>query len=230
MNRRYFELDVLRGSAVVLMLLFHFGYDLAHFGYAAFETTQDLEWILFRGVIVSMFLLSVGMSLYLAYADKIRWDKILKRTGKLLLVSVVISIGSYAVFADQWIYFGVIHFIALASLAALAFLKSPNLALLAGIVIISGYIMGFFHLDPLLDFFINYFNFPRYTVDVVSFTPWFGVVLIGLYVMHKRAFGLRCAVNTFTHKLSFLGRHSLKVYLAQQPVLFSIFYAIEFLR
>ena len=88
--KRYFELDFLRGSAVVLMVLFHFGYDLALFGYTSYRTTVDMEWITFRAVILSMFLLSVGMSAYLAYADTIDWKKLLKRSLILSLISVLI--------------------------------------------------------------------------------------------------------------------------------------------
>lgn len=230
MNKRYFELDVLRGGAVVLMLLFHFGYDLAYFGYASFKTTQDLEWILFRGLILSMFLLSVGMSLHLAYSERIKEDKLFKRTMKLLAVSVLISAGSYLVFPTQWIYFGVIHFIAVASVIGVLFVKRPNLALFLGIVIIASYVAAFFRLDGLLEFLSLHLPLPRHTVDVVSFTPWFGVVLIGIFMMHKRLFGARIGENGLTQRLSFLGRHALAVYLLQQPVLFSLFYMIQLLR
>ncbi len=230
MNKRYFELDVLRGSAVVLMLIFHFGYDLAYFGYANFKTTQDLEWILFRALILSLFLISVGMSLYLAYSEQIKGDKLFKRTVKLLAVSVIISAGSYLVFPSEWIYFGVIHFIAVASVVGVLFVKTPNLALFLGIVIILSYVADLFRLDGLLEFLSLHLPLPRHTVDVVSFTPWFGVVLIGIFVMHKRVFGLRIGENRLTRRVSFLGRHALAVYLLQQPILFSLFYAIQFLR
>lgn len=230
MNKRYLELDVLRGSAVVLMLLFHFGYDLAYFGYASFKTTHDLEWILFRALIMSMFLLSVGMSLCLAYRDGIKGEKLFKRTVKLLAISAVISAGSYLVFPEHWIYFGVIHFIAVASVVGVLFVKKPNLALFLGLVIIVSYLADLFRLDGLLAFLSRYLPLPHHTVDVVSFTPWFGAVLIGIFVMHKRLFGVRIGENSLTRRLSILGRHALTVYLLQQPVLFSLFYTIQLLR
>ncbi|MBE0497865.1 MAG: DUF1624 domain-containing protein [Campylobacterales bacterium] len=70
----------------------------------------------------------------------------------------------------------------------------------------------------------------HHTVNVVSLAPCFGVVLIGIYVMHNRLFGLRSSENRLTQSLSFLGRHALVVYLLQQPVLFSLFYMIKLLR
>jgi len=230
MNKRYFELDLLRGLAVVLMVLFHFGYDLSLFGYASYKTTVDIEWVTFRAVIVSMFLLSVGMSSYLAYHQGIDWKKLARRSLKLFLVSVIISIGSYFVFPHQWIYFGVIHFILLATIASLAFLKIPNLALILGIGIITSYLLGYFHMDPLLAYGVKYFYLPQHTVDVVSFTPWFGVVLVGIFVMHNNIFSLNIRETRVGKKLSYLGKHSLVIYLLHQPILFAVFYTIKWIR
>jgi uncharacterized membrane protein len=230
MNKRYFELDLLRGVAVVLMILFHFGFDLALFGYTSYETTVDLEWIVFRGVILSMFLLGVGMSAYLAYAQKIDWKKVGVRSAKLAAVSLLISVGSYFVFPQEWIYFGVIHFIMVATVASLAFLKFPRFSLLLGISIIISYVLGYFHLDPLLSFSMEHFSIPRYTVDVVSFTPWFGVVLIGIFIMHHDFFGFKVKEGKTAMKLAFVGRHSLLIYIVHQPILFAVFNLIKLIR
>ena len=230
MNKRYYELDLLRGIAVVLMVFFHFGYDLSWFGYTSYETTKDTEWIVFRGIVLSMFLLAVGMSSFLAYSTGIDWKKLGIRSLKLVAISLLISFGSYIVFPDQWIYFGVIHFILIATLASLAFVRSPTLSLLLGFGIIVTYVLGYFHLDPLLEYGMKYFSIPQYTVDVVSFTPWFGVVLIGVYVMHKNCFGIRVTENNIGKRLAFLGRHSLIIYLLHQPILFMILNMMKFIR
>ena len=73
-NRNY-EIDLLRGLAIVLMIIFHFGYDLTVFNWADFSTGKDIEWRIFRSVIVSSFLLAVGMSSYLAYQKSINKKK-----------------------------------------------------------------------------------------------------------------------------------------------------------
>lgn len=230
MNKRYFELDLLRGLAVILMILFHFGYDLALFGYASYETTVDVEWVAFRGVILSMFLLGVGMSSYLAYSKQIDWKKVGIRSAKLTAVSVIISIGSYFIFPEKWIYFGVIHFIMVSTVVSLAFVKMPNISFLFGLGIIGSYLLGYFHLDPLLEFTMEHFHIPKYTVDMVSFTPWFGVVLIGIFLMHKNLFGLRLKEGKAGTRLAFFGKHSLLIYLLHQPILFGIFNVIKLMR
>ncbi len=229
-NKRFFELDLLRGSAVILMVLFHIGYDLAYFGYADYVTTVDIEWIVFRGIILSMFLLAVGMSSYLAYSNGIRLSKLIRTLVKLIFVSLLISIGSYIVFPQEWIYFGVIHFITLALVVSLIFIKVPKFSLVVGVGIVGSYLMGYAPFDTLFIYGVNHWYIPVYTVDVVSFTPWFGVVLIGVFVMDAELFGLKVHNNAATRRIAFLGQHSLVIYLLHQPVLFGLFYTIKLLR
>lgn len=226
-TKRFFELDLLRGVAVILMILFHIGYDLAHFGYATYVTTRDIEWIIFRGIVLSMFLLAVGMSAYLAYRDGIRYSKLIKTLAKLILASVLISVGSYFVFPQEWIYFGVIHFITVALVASLVFIRAPKLSLAVGVMIIGSYLMGYSPFDYIFAYSVVHWNIPSFTVDLVSFTPWFGVVLIGIFVMDKNVFGLKIQQNKTTKSVAFLGRHSLAIYLLHQPLLFGLFYVIK---
>lgn len=229
-KNRVFELDVLRGVAVVLMVVFHFGFDLAEFGYASYRTTVDLEWKVFRSVILSMFLLAVGMSSYLAYVKGINKKKLFKNLAKLSLVSVVISIGSYLAFPHAWIYFGVIHFIVIAIPLSLIFLHIPRIALVLGLIILTVYPLGYLHMDSFHELGVEYLHIPRFTVDVVSLSPWFAMVLIGIFVMHKNIFNIKLRQNKMMKKMSFLGKHSLLIYLLHQPILFAIFNLIRILR
>jgi len=223
MNKRYFELDFLRGVAIILMIIFHFSYDLSYFGYADFQTTIDIQWRAFRSLILSLFLLLVGMGVYLNAINGIDWKKLAKRSSKLFVVSLLISLGSYFMFEHSWIYFGVIHFILVASIVALVFVKLPNVALFLGVAFLVSYILGYFHLDGLLEFFVMHFGFPLHTEDVVSFTPWFGMVLIGLFIMHHNLFSLKVKETKVSKKLAFLGQHSLLIYVVHQPILIGIF-------
>jgi len=230
MNKRYFELDFLRGFGIILMIAFHFGYDLSYFGYVQYQTTVDLEWKIFRSIVLSIFLLAVGMSSYLAYAQEINWQKVFKRSTKLFAVSLLITLGSYSIFENSWIYFGVIHFILLASLVSLAFVKVPNFSLLVGVAFLLSYNLGYFHLDALLNFGVQNFGLPVYTEDVVSFTPWFGLVLIGIFLMHHNLFGVKIKEMKITRSLGFLGKHALIIYLVHQPLLFGVFEMMAWLK
>ena len=53
--------DLLRGVAVAMMIVYHFCYDLSWFGWADFHMLLDARWIAWRTAIVSSFLLLVGV-------------------------------------------------------------------------------------------------------------------------------------------------------------------------
>jgi uncharacterized membrane protein len=228
MSKRIFELDVIRGTAIILMVIFHFGYDLSLFGYASYNTNAEIEWRIFRAIIVSGFLLAVGMSSYLAYVNGIRWNKLGLALGKLAATSLLISLGSLYMYPQNWIYFGVIHFITVALPISLIFIHRPNMALFLGLGIIVAYISGLLNLHSLWLWSVNTMNIPKITVDMVSFVPWFGVVLIGIFIAHKNLFGLTLKNTEGKHFVAWLGKHSLIIYLIHQPILFAGFNVFKF--
>lgn len=230
MLERKFEVDVIRGLSVSLMIIFHFGYDLSLFGYADYNTNADLEWRAFRVMIVSGFLLSMGMSSYLAYAKRIRWLKLGIGVAKLSATAMIISLGSWYMYPNQWVYFGVIHFIAVSLPISLLFLKTPNGAFVIAVAIIAAYFMGYLSMQPIWQWSLTHLNIPKYTVDLVSFIPWFALVLIGIFIAHHKLFGLRINNNQLSDSLSFLGKHSLIVYLIHQPIFFLGFNLYQQLR
>jgi uncharacterized membrane protein len=220
---RSYETDLLRGLAIVLMIIFHFGYDLTVFGWANFSTSNDIEWRIFRSVIVSSFLLAVGMSSYLAYQKKLNKKKLAKAAGKLFAVSLFITIGSLFMHPSTWVYFGIIHFITVALPISVLFVRAPYIALVIGTGCIVGYWIGILNLYPFWEWSVLHLSIPKHTVDLVSFFPWIGVVLIGVFVMHKELFYLKIKPNTFLNKFIFLGQHSLLIYLIHQPILYGLF-------
>lgn len=226
-NRNY-QVDLLRGVAIVLMVIFHFSYDLTAFGWANFNTSSDIEWRIFRSIIVSCFLLAVGMSSYLAYRPTINKTKLMKTAVKLIAVSMLITVGSLIMHPNTWVYFGIIHFITVALLISVLFVNTPNLALILGISSILGYWLGFVDFTALFDWGVVNVGIPKQTVDLVSIFPWIGVVLIGIFVMHHALFGFTYTPDKISNKLVFLGQHSLIIYLIHQPILYALFGLLDF--
>ncbi|WP_297820207.1 DUF1624 domain-containing protein [uncultured Paraglaciecola sp.] len=226
-NNRNYEIDVLRGLAIVFMVIFHFSYDLTVFGWTDFSTAKDIEWKIFRTFIVSSFLLAVGMSSYLAYHKSFNKKKLTKAVGKLFAVSIFISIGSLFMHPGTWVYFGIIHFITVALPISVLFVRAPYIALLIGTGSIVGYWMGILNLYPIWEWGVLYLGIPTQTVDLVSFFPWIGVVLIGVFVMYKELFNINVKSSAFSNKLAFLGQHSLIIYLVHQPILYGLFGLVD---
>ena len=130
---RFPVVDQLRGLAIVLMIYFHFSYDLAHFGFTGSDFYHDAYWLNLRTIIVSLFLFVVGISLVLATRKGVHFRPFARRVGILLLFSVIITLNSYFMFPGRTIIIGILHFILLASLLGLLFLRFYYLNLFFGI-------------------------------------------------------------------------------------------------
>lgn len=224
---RIFEVDVLRGCAIVLMVIFHFGYDLAAFGWTDYDTGVDMEWRIFRAIIVSGFLLAVGMSSYLAYSQSVNFKKLFRSVCKLFTVSLFLSISSYFMYPNAWVYFGIIHFITLSLLLSVVFTRVPTLSLLLACLIFIAYYYQWLTLHPVWLWSVENIGIPERTVDLVVFFPWFAVVLLGIFLMHKKLFGLCLPQNNISTKLASMGKHSLLIYLLHQPILYGLLYCVK---
>ena len=133
---RYPVIDMLRGFAIVLMFVFHFSFDLNYFGVVSIQFLEETFWLNFRRFIVSLFLLLVGISLHLATRKGIRWRPWSRRMALLLVYAGLVSLGSWMMFPETFIYFGILHFIALASILGLLFNRFYWVNLLLGISLI----------------------------------------------------------------------------------------------
>lgn len=228
---RYPVVDAVRGLAIVMMVAYHVSFDLNHFGYARIDFHADF-WLNFRAVIVWSFLLVMGVSLHLATRNGIRWPRFLQRAGQIALYALIVSIGSYLIFPQSWIYFGVLHFVFAASFLGLLFRNLFWGNLLLGIAIWlwdSHYGFDFFNAPAWNWTGLNY-DLPANTEDYVPIIPWLGTVLIGMFIgrlLFDRNPLPWLAVDSghpFLQPLALAGRHSLNLYLLHQPLLFALFW------
>ena len=226
---RYLQLDFIRGIAIVLMVVFHISFDLNNFNFINIDIYNGLFWKYFRLLILTLFILSVGISLELTNKNTIDLKKNLKRSILLLFFSTLISISSYFIFPNTWIYFGVLHFIAFGSILGLLFIKLKWLNLFIGSSVVIGSFFNFIDMHWLYNSLQELLYLPRKTEDLVSFTPWFGVLLIGIFIAKKELYLFTLRENKFTLFISYLGKHSLVIYLIHQPIFFGISLTMNYL-
>ncbi len=224
---RLVVIDALRGVAILLMVIFHFCFDLSYFGLANFNFYQDLFWLNARTFILSMFLLLVGVSLVLASGRKLNVRRYMKRLAMLIASAALITFSTWWMFGDRFVFFGVLHFIILASVLGLLFVRAGWVNLVLGIAIIlfaNRYQFAWFDTPGWR--WIGLMTHKPQTEDYVPLLPWFGVVLLGLYTgpylarLAQQWQGV--GASGIARLLAFSGRHSLIIYLLHQPVLMGV--------
>ncbi|RFB79319.1 heparan-alpha-glucosaminide N-acetyltransferase [Methylovirgula sp. 4M-Z18] len=228
---RFTAIDVIRGLCLLAMAAYHFTWDAGYLGlfYSDPANTHLGKWIAHS--IAWSFLTLVGISLVLAHRNGIRWPAFGRRLLILLVAAAAVSAGTYAVFGNEFVFFGILHCIALASVLGLAFLPLPALASLAAALAV--FLAARYGMLPAFDhpawYWLGLNVTQPYTADYQPLIPNFGFVLIGIVLgkglLHAApAWATMPARVAPARALSFLGRHSLIFYLAHQPVIFGLSY------
>jgi len=215
---RYELIDLLRGFAVLLMIIFHFFYDLDMFGFVDINFTKDLFWYWFPRFIVFLFLLCVGFSLCFVHSNGIKWANFGKRLGILVALAAGVSIATYIIFPENWIYMGILHCIALCSIAALPLVNWPRLSLFLGITLLALFSVDFIDFWP---------KMAHSSKDYIPFIPWVAIVFFGIAGFHAGIHKLQSPVFAYLRFLHPLGKHSLIIYVLHQPILIGAVYSVK---
>jgi uncharacterized membrane protein len=196
-------------------------------------------WPWFSRIIATMFLSLAGISMVIVDNRPGRqraFRRTLLRGGKVFGFGLVISFATFLFVPDEFVIFGILHLIGFSIVAAYPFLprKRRWISLVAGIVaiVVGNDINRRVSLGPwLIPLGVNQIG--RGMVDWYPILPWFGVVLVAIFIGHtlypagKRWFEIpdwsRVPV---LRQIAFLGKHSLLIYLVHQPVLIGILYAV----
>jgi uncharacterized membrane protein len=240
-------LDILRGLALVNMVLYHLLYDLVYV-YAVpvawFSIRRCFVW---QQAICYTFIIVSGISFTLAQRPV--------RNG---LVLAVCALGLTAVttiaLPSQQILFGVLHLLAAAALLT-ALLQPllgkipplPGFCLAAVLFVVfrslpSGYLLFQYRLPPGLyqSPYLFFLGLPApgfYSADYFPLLPWYLLYLVGYYaaryvrefvefLQKKHSFTDKKTYRALDNSLGFLGRHSLIIYLLHQPLLMGVLYFI----
>lgn len=232
-NKSRIELvDAARGGALIAMAIYHFAWDLEFFGYATPGMTAVGGWRLFARSIASSFLFLVGFSLLLAHARGIRWRPFGKRMLQVGAAAAAITAVTYFATPDAFIFFGILHHIALASLLGLLFLRLPALVLVAAALIVIALPALWRHdvFNPTTLAWTGLASINPRSNDFVPIFPWFAAVLLGMAaakLARRSGWTERAAgrpLPGWTRPLQLAGQHSLAFYLLHQPILIGLIF------
>ncbi len=227
-------LDVARGLALIAMTTFHFSWDLEFFGYAEPGMTSAFAWKWYAHGIAFTFLTLAGISFALAHGNGIRRHAFVRRLLQIGAAAAVISLATWIATPNAFVFFGILHQIALASVIALLFVRMPAFLILiaAAVFLALPTLFRSAVFDAPLFWWTGLAETLPRSNDYVPVFPWTGAVLLGLsigkFVLDSGASTKLGAITNAerqpAHLLSFLGRHSLAYYLIHQPVLFGLLY------
>ena len=211
------------------MIAYHFCFDLRYFGVAHWDFEHDVAWLSARATILSSFLLIAGASAVLANRQPSPFSHWLRHVGTIAGAALLVTAGSYLLFPETFIWFGVLHAIALSLLLAKPLIARPRLAAVAGVAVIAA---GLAYAHPAFDSrllgFVGFMTHKPATEDYVPLFPWFGVLLLGVALGHalvRTRFAALAPFARLPKVLPFLGRHSLVVYLVHQPLMLLLLWA-----
>lgn len=219
--------DVLRGFAVAQMIVFHFIYDLNYFGWVKLQMLRDQPWTGWRTAIVTQFLLLVGVGLVLRTSFRPSARDFWRRWVQIAAAAIVVSIGSALVFGPRFIWFGILHFVAVALVIARPLVRLGPWNLLLGVAVIAvGLLVAHPAFNPTPANIVGLVTAKPKTEDYVPLLPWLGVVLIGVglgALWQRTAWAIPGALrrlNTQPPRLLWLlGSWALTVYLIHQPIM-----------
>jgi uncharacterized membrane protein len=234
---RFQEVDLLRGFAIVLMVLYHLVFDLNYFAVCEIDISSGF-WPAVARAAASLFLLLVGLSLTLSHSrarllgqEHGYPSRLLKRSAWILGLALGVSVVTYLFIGKGFIVFGVLHLIGLSLLLAYPFLRMCGANFIFGLLVI---LLGIYLQNISVGFpwllWLGLAPEGFYSIDYFPVFPWFGVILVGmglggqLYPGYRRRISMPdFAGSSLVRTLAFLGRNSLAIYLAHQPVMIALF-------
>lgn len=234
---RIWELDFLRGIAIISMVALHaFDDFLLLKGGQVLDPGLRFAWQ--RGTAI-LFLLIFGVAGYLSYSRnnlQLRpgFQRCLQRGASLLGWGLIITLTTAIFLREGFVIFGILHLMGIGSVMMYPLLAHKYPSLILGILFI---LAG------------NYLSGRRFTfvwlvwlgmipegfssIDFFPIIPWFGYILIGIFLggfivpnkdpkfRWKEYFG-----TPIVKWVCFLGQRSLLIYLVHQPILLAIIYAV----
>ena len=233
-GRRRPAIDIARGVAVLAMIVFHTAWDLTTLNLVETDITEVASWRWFARTIAGSFLVLVGTGVVMAHGRQIRIRPFLRRVALLALAALLITAVTFFVFPTSYIFFGILHNIAVSSLIALAFVRAPSVvtAIAALAFLYAPFLVSAPALDAPLLAFLGFGSTAPITNDFVPIFPWAGFVLAG--VAAARLLRLNRAppaaggdpLPKAAGALAWVGRHSLAIYLLHQPLIFGLLWAL----
>lgn len=241
--QRFDRLDALRGVAIAWMTVYHLCFDLNHYRWINQDFYRDPFWTWQRTAIVSLFLLCAGAGQAVATHRGQSWPRFRWRWGQIVGCALLVSAGSYMMYPQSFIYFGVLHGIAIMLIIVrltahwgqwLWFCGAAAIAMkfIAYYAISMGGTLQF--LNEKVFNWLGLISVKPITEDYVPLIPWLGVMWWGMaaakWLLQYRPALLTGSISAAVRWLALLGTWSLTYYMLHQPVMIGVLELVQRLR
>ncbi len=239
-EHRFPEIDILRGFAIILMVVYHLFFDLDYLGTFDFSLNSGILWIIGRAAAI-LFIFTAGVSLSLSYSkhiiktgEKKAFRKFFKRGWRIFNLGILITFATWIIVPEATIVFGILHFLGVAIIIGYFFLNSKKRSVpIALLVIAIGFLFREVNTSTNWFLWLGLHSSNFTTLDYFPIFPWFAVFLIGIiagnrfYPEHRRSFSIPYKTNELLPKfIGWMGEKSLVIYLVHQPIIISALYIL----
>lgn len=234
-SMRFNSIDILRGIAILGMIAFHANYMLEHVFYISDFHFSDTFWYFLWRIVAILFITLSWAAFFFSSYRKNR-THILRRSWHrcIMLSSIALSITiiTHVFFFEQRIYFGIIHFFALASLL-MPFLIRFSFRVHIILIIVS-FLFPYFPIPSNISLLTLPLWFPPwdfYSADYYPLFPWIGYMIIGYlmtaFLFHHGWERYFIFPRMWTEWLAWTWKHSLILYVVHVPILYGVFYLLS---
>ncbi len=232
-GQRYYLLDNIRGFCIILVVIYHAWFNLVEAnGFLSEFFNSDFIYVA-RDICVGVFVLISGMCCQFSRSN-------LKRGLIAAFVALLITVFTAEFMPEYIIRFGIIHMFGCCML--LYALLEPIFSYIpttVGIILFSVLTVGSIILldnitgtpENMLCFALGLPTHTIFSADYYPILPWVFVFFTGSFLgrLLIRENLPKAFTKNYLPWLSYIGRHTLIIYVLHQPILYGILWIVEYL-